>query len=486
MPATPQPAGTHPSTCNRCGHGFDSALSLKKHRQACDSAGAATTPGSQSAAGASSSEKKPQTPSARYVCEGCGRQFDTHPQFRGHRRFRKGVLACSLRKTTNGTAATPAPNSALSLRRKASSGRGRSKSKRRTRSAALDEYQYVCQFCRRPITRGPRIHCVECKNTALCLECFAAGNANEPHLSTHKYRVNFNSDQELLDSGWNINDECAFVEGLKAHGVGNWAAISKLVSKSEAVCRRHFEDIYLAKFLRSEKTRKNELKSTVDRVDRGAGSGDGTDRKRARSDSVVSTALPDAAIDDDNDDEADDDDAQGAFRPKKLFEGLSAPSDRGSTVHGGDTASQSEDCDDLVFPSDPRTIAGFLPKRRDFAVAWDNADDDVVGTIDMNSEDREIDKKLKLEILRSFHRVVQQRNAMSKFVISRGLINIAQLQHRANAQPVARQQLEIATSFAARHLAPEEYDRFVSGHFNEVMLQAEIDALEQLREKQDS
>lgn len=480
-------------------------MSLQKHRQECDSVAttpaAAATPSSKSAvAGTSASgTHKNQDSLARYVCEGCGRQFATHPQFRGHRRFRKGVLSCSLRKATNG-AATPAPNSALSLRRKGSSGRGRSKSKRRTRSAALDEYQYVCQFCRCPITKGPRIHCVECKNTALCLECFAAGNANEPHSATHKYRVNFNSDQELLDSGWDINDECAFVEGLKAHGVGNWAAISKLVSKSEAVCRRHFEDIYLAKFLRSEKARKareSRLSSVDSRaVDRGAGSGaEETDnRKRARSDSVASstTALLDTAAEDDNDDEGEDDESpQGAFRPKKLFEGLSVPSDRGSsssTGHGGDSASssRSEDCEDLVFQSDPRPIAGFLPKRRDFAVAWDNADDDLVGTIDMNSEDREIDKKLKLEILRSFHRVVQQRNAMSDFVIRRGLVNIAQLQHRANAQPAARQQLEIATSFAARHLAPEEYDRFVSGHFNEVMLQAEIAALEQLRDKQRS
>ena len=50
-------------------------------------------------------------------------------------------------------------------------------------------------------------------------------------------------------------------------------------------------------------------------------------------------------------------------------------------------------------------------------------------------------------------------------------------------QPTPRLQLEMATAFAMRHLRRDEYERFVSGQLNEVLLLAELRALEAVRDR---
>ena len=135
--------------------------------------------------------------------------------------------------------------------------------------------------------------------------------------------------------------------------------------------------------------------------------------------------------DGDADDDDDDGNNDGVPPPPRLGGG---GGDAGLGLSGGGRATAEADTAAFTdVPVDPRAIAGYMPLRRDFAVAWDNADDDLVGTIDVSAADRDVDKKLKEEILRSFHGVARQRDAMSAFVIDHGLVDPVSLAYRARA-----------------------------------------------------
>ena len=465
-------------TCSTCAQVLSSQKELSEHQVSCGAArsSAAVTAAPKGANGTTDSGSKP-TITPKFECEGCGRQFSAFASLRGHRRRNgRGVLYCSIRPppargaAVSGTPTTPAPPRTSSRSRyKARFGRRSQSLKRKKSSISHVQRSYKCQYCRHDITDGPRIHCVECKQTTLCLKCFAAGKANTPHAATHAYRVNFNNNHQLLDVGWDINQELEFVEGLKHLGVGNWTEISEIVGKTETQCRRHFEDVYLKEFLSSTQSQTRtdataEVSESLNEHKEGA-----VKAKRARSAENGPKCL-----------------SKEAPAHRRLFEVDEEedvlPSRR--TAQSRATAARKaseEQRDPGSVPSSSTPVTSFMPKRKEFLVAFDNDDDDLVGSIDFNVNDRDMDKRLKEEILRSYHAVVRQRQLMTDFAIERKLTDPVTLQFKANSQPLARLHLETASAFAARFLEASEFDRFVSGQLREVSLQTELTQLEKMQ-----
>ncbi len=400
--------------------------------------------------------------------------------------------------------------------------------------------QHVCQYCRTNVTAGVRVHCAECKNTVLCLDCFTAGRANPPHKATHHYRINFNRHDELLEEDWDINTEVAFMDALRVQGVGNWEAISKTVGRTPAMCRRHFEEIYLHHFLlcgggrgegggsggggdggggggcgggavrhgkrpgaAGDVTTGSSSSSSSSSSNGGSGGGAATHSRGLQvkveggDAAIVDTRLPNGNHQHQHQHRHQHvADARAAMADHRLAWRVEMDGDDGDDNGNGDLdadkddptgaaggglfGDQRGDDDDaaaaaLAAAAPP--VSGFLPKRVDFATAWDNADDELVGSIDVNERDGEMDQKLKLEILRSYHGVVQQRAVMTQFVVEHGIANPAHLDYQLQSQPAVRLKLDQALSFAARVLRPAEYRQFVSGQFNEVCLQAELNLL---------
>ncbi|GAB0087645.1 Transcriptional adapter [Sergentomyia squamirostris] len=88
--------------------------------------------------------------------------------------------------------------------------------------------KYVCTNCQEDI-QGIRVHCAECTDFELCLQCFAAGAEIGSHKNNHNYQF---MDTGILSifrgkGGWSAREELHLLDAIEQFGFGNWEDISK-------------------------------------------------------------------------------------------------------------------------------------------------------------------------------------------------------------------------------------------------------------------
>uniref|UniRef100_A0A1L8DX02 Transcriptional adapter n=2 Tax=Nyssomyia neivai TaxID=330878 RepID=A0A1L8DX02_9DIPT len=88
--------------------------------------------------------------------------------------------------------------------------------------------KYVCTNCQEDI-QGIRVHCAECVDFELCLQCFAAGAEIGAHRNDHNYQF---MDTGILSifrgkGGWSAREELHLLNAIEQFGFGNWEDISK-------------------------------------------------------------------------------------------------------------------------------------------------------------------------------------------------------------------------------------------------------------------
>ncbi|XP_058982911.1 transcriptional adapter 2B-like isoform X1 [Musca domestica] len=97
--------------------------------------------------------------------------------------------------------------------------------------------KYNCTNCQDDI-QGIRVHCAECENFDLCLQCFAAGAEIGSHLNSHAYQF-MDTGTAILSifrgkGAWTAREEIRLLDAIEQYGFGNWEDISRHIETKSA------------------------------------------------------------------------------------------------------------------------------------------------------------------------------------------------------------------------------------------------------------
>jgi transcriptional adapter 2-alpha len=211
---------------------------------------------------------------------------------------------------------------------------------------------YHCNSCRRDLSKTIHIKCAECPEFDLCGDCFAAGVELGHHKKTHSYRVVEDLTGEVFADGWGADEELLLLDAIEMYGLGNWEDIEAHVgSKTAQEC----EDHYFSTFIDVETYPLPGLPSSHDgrRVSRTKI----TDRK-----------------------------------------GVTASK---ANLRGFEKAVVGEE-------------VGFIPKREDFAIEYEEGAEDFIANLEVVDSDLENEEKLRTKV--SYHMSIH-KHCMWRFDI---------------------------------------------------------------------
>lgn len=91
--------------------------------------------------------------------------------------------------------------------------------------------KYRCAGCGQDIYSQAtlRVRCAECLDLDLCLECFASQVEVGSHKNDHAYRFFDHGDFSPLNNDWSAKENLQLLDGLEQFGYGNWNDISRYV-----------------------------------------------------------------------------------------------------------------------------------------------------------------------------------------------------------------------------------------------------------------
>ncbi|XP_054747634.1 transcriptional adapter 2B isoform X1 [Anastrepha obliqua] len=97
--------------------------------------------------------------------------------------------------------------------------------------------KYNCTNCQDDIS-GIRVHCAECENFDLCLQCFASGAEIGAHQNNHAYQF-MDTGTAILSvfrgkGAWTAREEIRLLDAIEQYGFGNWEDISKHIETKSA------------------------------------------------------------------------------------------------------------------------------------------------------------------------------------------------------------------------------------------------------------
>jgi hypothetical protein len=342
---------------------------------------------------------------------------------------------------------------------------------------------------------------------------------------------------------WTIEEDLRLLEAIRAHGLGNWTDISEAVGGNGSVgktpkrCMERYFDDYLGRYghilppytliTESEDDIKmdddNDAKISAAGSDTGTSDDGGeavrTSKRRAvmfRSPSAMSTgslvtrkkyrAVPTESVPE------FENFWPNQFLPPK--EGIQVGQEVGRnqtwqaeqayvrTVAALETKEQVEKVRKeweehrLNKPGGPTVLpmrqddvatlpgselAGFMPRRGDFDVEWDNDAEQAVADMEFLPGESEQDKQLKLQVLAIYNSKLDEREKRKKFVLNRKLYDYRQHQKALEQLPRDERDLVNRMRLFERFHTPEEHRRFIADLLKAKRLRKEIAKLQMYR-----
>eukprot|EP01028_Stygiella_incarcerata_P005785 TRINITY_DN23_c1_g1_i2.p1 TRINITY_DN23_c1_g1~~TRINITY_DN23_c1_g1_i2.p1 ORF type:complete len:533 (-),score=150.44 TRINITY_DN23_c1_g1_i2:1376-2974(-) len=313
--------------------------------------------------------------------------------------------------------------------------KSKKKSDKKAAGSGQSRSLYHCNSCRRDLSKTIHIKCAECPEFDLCGDCFAAGVELGNHKKTHSYRVVEDLSGELFAEGWGADEELLLLDAIEMYGLGNWEDIEAHVgSKTALECEEH----YYATFIDVETYPLPGFPSSHD-------------GRRAPRTKIT--------------------DRKGVMAAK-------------ANLRGFEKACVGEE-------------VGFIPKREDFAIEYEEGAEDFIANLEVVDSDLENEEKLrtKFDLLRSYYRKLSKRMERKKFAIERNMVNFKEFKTLAHLVPKEettdpggerrpkKDAKDIYHKFKpfARLMAPKEWDDLLRGLMEERKLFREIDRLQKYR-----
>ncbi|KAJ3452870.1 transcriptional adapter 2-alpha [Anaeramoeba flamelloides] len=240
----------------------------------------------------------------------------------------------------------------------------------------MSDVRFVCHNCEQDISNTIVISCLICKKIDLCPECFSSGVEFGTHLRSHDYSVYVCNPKPIYQKGWSVEEEMLLLEGIERKGFGNWSSIATYIgTKTQEQIEEHYLDVYLD----SEKLPLPDVNHLVPKKGKG---------KKKRNKQLYSLY----------------------YQSKKQTS--SEVVQRSNPKEETETYNKTQ--------STFAYIAGYMPKRNDFEVEYDNECEKI--TENMGFEDHGLPWELKYKVLQGYMDRVSERIRRKNFVISRELI----------------------------------------------------------------
>ena len=126
-------------------------------------------------------------------------------------------------------------------------------------------------------------------------------------------------------------------------------------------------------------------------------------------------------------------------------------------------------------------LAGYMPRRGDFDMEWDNDAEKIISEMEFSADDTREDKNLKLDVIRIFNAKLDEREKRKQFIIDQKLLNYRENQEKMwKMAPDERHLVQRMRMFARFH-TPEEHEAFVNKIIEAKRLRKEIAKLQTYR-----
>ncbi|XP_016987085.1 transcriptional adapter 2B isoform X1 [Drosophila rhopaloa] len=268
--------------------------------------------------------------------------------------------------------------------------------------------KYNCTNCQDDI-QGIRVHCAECENFDLCLQCFAAGAEIGAHQNNHAYQF-MDTGTSILSvfrgkGAWTAREEIRLLDAIEQYGFGNWEDISKHIETKSA---EDAKEEYVNKF----------VNGTI-----------------GRATWTPAQSQRPRLIDHTGDDDA------GPLGTNAL---ASLPP--------------------LDINSDEAMQLGYMPNRDSFEREYDPTAEQLISNISLSSEDTEVDVMLKLAHVDIYTRRLRERARRKRMVRDYQLVsNFFRNRNYALHQGLTKEQREFRDRFRvyAQFYTSNEYERLM-------------------------
>lgn len=356
-----------------------------------------------------------------------------------------------------------------------------------------------CSHCWRHLATDPAfIVCAHgvCKSRIICVDCFLVGAADEyPHCVDHPYRVVEQVEAPLFEPDWSADDEMLLINALCEYGPYHWKAIAERVGKSQEKCERHYEDVYLTgenapiptSFLPSPSAPQS---SGIPAISPGPGARDNPFPVSYNAQTVSEHPALTRAV--------------AASPPLPL---AATPPDAESSVmitpdahanpvpntvilpHQSDTDNEDNDSDSILtdkITPDPSygndtNIEGFMPRRADLEIEYDDDAEDAIADIVIGDNDTEEEKQLKFQLLQIYDKRLTRRDRIKQFIFQRDLIHVDKVKVGDRRHTRDEKELLARLQVFTRLLPKKEFIAFRDAIMREFRHSREIYRLQQFR-----
>lgn len=331
---------------------------------------------------------------------------------------------------------------------------------------------------------------------------------------------------------WTVEEDLRLLEGIRSHGLGNWSEISEAVSgqgstgKTPRRClERYFDDFLgqygniLPPYMFSDEEEDADGDKEASETGGNEEETPRSSKRRAvmmRSPSSVSNtsmlnrkrlkALPT---------EAAEDYAQVwpepyvppdkglvlaqevgrdlAYRAELLYVKTTTAMESTEEVEklrkdwaetrlnqpGGPTVLPPRPNDVMTLPG--ADLEGFMPRRGDFDVEWENDAEHAVADMEFLPGESAQDKQLKMQVLAIYSSKLEEREKRKQFVLSRGLYNYRKNHVEDQKLPRDERDLVYRMRLFERFHTPEEHKKFLDDILKAKRLRKEIAKLQTYR-----
>ncbi|XP_032593664.1 transcriptional adapter 2B isoform X2 [Drosophila grimshawi] len=267
--------------------------------------------------------------------------------------------------------------------------------------------KYNCTNCQDDI-QGIRVHCAECENFDLCLQCFATGAEIGAHQNNHAYQF-MDTGTAILSvfrgkGAWTAREEIRLLDAIEQYGFGNWEDISKHIETKSA---EDAKEEYVNKFV------------------------NGTIGKKTWE--PAQTQRPTLV-----DHTEDDTGPLGANALARL--------------------------PPLEISSEEALQLGYMPNRDSFEREYDPTAEQLISTITFSSDDVEVDVMLKLAHVDIYMRRLRERARRKRMVRDYQLVsNFFRNRNYALHPGLSKEQKEFRDRFRvfAQFYSSNEYERLL-------------------------
>jgi hypothetical protein len=126
-------------------------------------------------------------------------------------------------------------------------------------------------------------------------------------------------------------------------------------------------------------------------------------------------------------------------------------------------------------------VAGYMPRRGDFDVEWDNDAENILADMEFSHHDSPEDRALKLKVIQIYNSKLDEREKRKNFLIERNLLDYRKKQAEDAMRPADERDLVNRMRLFARFHSAEEHENFINNLLKAKRLRKDIAKLQMYR-----